>query len=212
MAHESEYSARMAGTSPGDVTGLLTRWSDGDRSALDEPIPIVHQELRRLAQSYFRNERLDHTLQATALINKAFLRSRCHPLSPPSLRSRVGLRSTGSLRRLRVAGSRAGNPRIVDRGGGQFKRPASTDPVLGCTLEVLAIMGPNTLGLGLDLDDELHHCRVVRFGAKQTRNEGPASPGRGGASSHLAGMGHVGRSQSRCPCSLGSEPQKSELR
>ena len=74
MAHEWEYNARMAGTSPGDVTGLLKRWSDGDRSALDELIPLVHQELRRLAQSYFPNERSDHTLQATALVNEAFLR------------------------------------------------------------------------------------------------------------------------------------------
>ena len=57
-----------------DVTALLRAWSEGDRQALDALTPIVHAELRRLAQRYMRRERQDHSLQATALVNEAYLR------------------------------------------------------------------------------------------------------------------------------------------
>jgi len=53
---------------------LLLRWSQGDEVALSLLLPIVYQELHRLAQSYLRRERADHTLQPTALINEAYLR------------------------------------------------------------------------------------------------------------------------------------------
>ena len=56
------------------VTELLLAWGRGDRSALDELMPLVHQELRRLARSQMRGERDHHTLQTTALVNEAFLR------------------------------------------------------------------------------------------------------------------------------------------
>jgi len=57
-----------------DVTSLLLAWSDGDSSALDRLVPLVHQELRRLAKRYMAQERPGHTLQATALVNEAYLR------------------------------------------------------------------------------------------------------------------------------------------
>jgi RNA polymerase sigma-70 factor, ECF subfamily len=56
------------------VTELLLAWGSGDRSALDELMPLVHHELRRLARSQMRGERDNHTLQTTALVNEAFLR------------------------------------------------------------------------------------------------------------------------------------------
>jgi len=56
------------------ITELLLAWGRGDRSALDDLIPLVHQELRRLARSQMRGERDNHTLQTTALVNEAFLR------------------------------------------------------------------------------------------------------------------------------------------
>jgi RNA polymerase sigma factor (TIGR02999 family) len=60
--------------SPHDVTQILRAWSDGDRGALDELIPIVYEELRRQAARYLRRERPDHTLQTTALIHEAYVR------------------------------------------------------------------------------------------------------------------------------------------
>ena len=53
---------------------MLRAWSDGDRTALDRLVPLVESELRRLARACMGRERNDHTLQATALVNEAFLR------------------------------------------------------------------------------------------------------------------------------------------
>jgi RNA polymerase sigma factor (TIGR02999 family) len=55
-------------------TDLLLAWEAGEASALERLTPLVHAELRRLAQGYLRRERPDHTLQPTALVNEAFVR------------------------------------------------------------------------------------------------------------------------------------------
>ncbi|HKV40220.1 MAG TPA: sigma-70 family RNA polymerase sigma factor [Blastocatellia bacterium] len=57
-----------------DVTGLLLAWGQGDQSALEQLVPLVHDELHRLARSHLRRERPGHTLQTTALINEAYVR------------------------------------------------------------------------------------------------------------------------------------------
>jgi RNA polymerase sigma factor (TIGR02999 family) len=57
-----------------DVTELLHAWTNGDASALDRLVPLVYQELHSLARRHMRQERADHTLQATSLINEAYLR------------------------------------------------------------------------------------------------------------------------------------------
>jgi len=56
------------------VTQLLERWAEGDQDAFDELLPLVYDELHRLAGAYLRRERRDHTLQPTALVNEAYLR------------------------------------------------------------------------------------------------------------------------------------------
>jgi len=57
-----------------EVTQLLLAWSDGDKTALDQLMPLVYAELRRLAKSHMRRERPGHTIQTTALIHEAYLR------------------------------------------------------------------------------------------------------------------------------------------
>lgn len=59
---------------PGEVTELLQKWHAGDNSALDTLLPIVYRELRRIADGYLRREPSGHTLQATALVNEAYMR------------------------------------------------------------------------------------------------------------------------------------------
>lgn len=59
---------------PDEVTRLLLSWNRGDEGALDELMPLVYSELRRLARLYMGRERPDHTLQTSALINEAYLR------------------------------------------------------------------------------------------------------------------------------------------
>ena len=64
----------MPDMSPQEVTQLLADWGKGDRSALDRLFPLVHSELRRIAQRQMNQERAGHTLQATALVNEAYLK------------------------------------------------------------------------------------------------------------------------------------------
>ncbi|HWX39704.1 MAG TPA: ECF-type sigma factor, partial [Blastocatellia bacterium] len=58
-------------SSPDEVTLMLIRWSNGERDALDQLIPVVYGELRKLARRALGRERRDHTLQPTALVHEA---------------------------------------------------------------------------------------------------------------------------------------------
>jgi len=64
----------MTTPAPEEVTQLLVAWSKGDQSALEQLMPLVYDELRRLARQYMRREPAEHTLQTTALVNEAYLR------------------------------------------------------------------------------------------------------------------------------------------
>jgi RNA polymerase sigma factor (TIGR02999 family) len=57
-----------------DITRLLDRWAEGDTEALKSLMPLVYDELRRLADAHLRHERAEHTLQPTALVHEAYLR------------------------------------------------------------------------------------------------------------------------------------------
>lgn len=59
---------------PGDVTEVLSRWSDGEAEAAQSLMPLVYDELRRLARGQMRRERPGHTLQPTALVHEAYVR------------------------------------------------------------------------------------------------------------------------------------------
>jgi hypothetical protein len=62
------------GTPPSQVTELLRRWSRGDQEALDALVPLVYEDLRRLASSYLQQEGQAQTLQSTALVHEVYLR------------------------------------------------------------------------------------------------------------------------------------------
>ena len=85
ISHRSVQSNRQLSTdedlSSSQVTQLLSKWSAGDQSALEELTPLVYDELRRLAHGYMNSARPDHTLQTTALVNEAYLRlaKQTHP-------------------------------------------------------------------------------------------------------------------------------------
>lgn len=59
---------------PAEVTQLLVNWTKGDSHALDQLTPLVYEELKKLARSYLRRERNDHTLESTALVHEAWIR------------------------------------------------------------------------------------------------------------------------------------------
>jgi len=70
-----------------DITARLWNWGAGDRAELERLIPVVYQELRKLARKHLRQERADHTLQPTALINEVYLRLEAQNL--PSWQNRA---------------------------------------------------------------------------------------------------------------------------
>jgi RNA polymerase sigma factor (TIGR02999 family) len=108
-------------TSRQDVTQLLRAWSEGDEAALEQLVPLVEAELRRLARAYMSRERKRHTLQATALVNEVFLRF----ADTPTLRWQdrahfIGI-AARLMRRVLVDHARARGSR--KRGGGAEQVP-----------------------------------------------------------------------------------------
>ena len=76
MTQQQRSSRRITAIQPdtADVTGLLLAWGTGDEAALERLVPLVHGELRRIARRCMAGERAGHSLQATALVNEAYLR------------------------------------------------------------------------------------------------------------------------------------------
>jgi RNA polymerase sigma-70 factor (ECF subfamily) len=101
--------------SSADVSQLLRAWSDGDRSALDRLTPIVYEELRRLARCHLRGERAGHSLQATALVNEAYMRLVDYSRMQWQARAHFFAVSAQLMRRILVEHARRHN---LKRGGG----------------------------------------------------------------------------------------------
>src|SRR5580704_10543580 len=78
--------AYMSDDTSGEVTQLLKEWRQGDQKALGALLPLVYDELRRVARAQLSRERPDHTLQSTALVHEAFVRLLGN--EPPELRNR----------------------------------------------------------------------------------------------------------------------------
>jgi len=98
------------------VTELLQAWRQGDETALDRLLPVVHQELCRLARRYMLRERSGHTLQATALVNEAYLRLVNARQVNWKNRAHFFALSAQVMRRILVDSARAHNEQ--KRGGG----------------------------------------------------------------------------------------------
>jgi RNA polymerase sigma-70 factor, ECF subfamily len=98
------------------VTELLQAWRQGDETALDRLLRVVHQELRRLARRYMLRERSGHTLQATALVNEAYLRLVNARQVNWKNRAHFFALSAQVMRRILVDSARAHNEQ--KRGGG----------------------------------------------------------------------------------------------
>jgi RNA polymerase sigma-70 factor (ECF subfamily) len=133
----------MPAPSAQHVTRLLQDWSQGKDAALEELLPLVHQELRRLARRYMFGERPGHTLQTTALVNEAYLRLLGSRKVNWQNRAHFFAISAQLMRRILVDYARARE--YQKRGGGAPK----------VTLDE-ALMGPQEKGHDLvALDDAL---------------------------------------------------------
>ena len=134
---------------PQHVTMLLGRLTDGDAKALDQLMPLVHDELRAIARRYLRNERAGHTLQPTALANEAYLR--LVDLDRIDWRGRAHFFAVaaGIIRRTLIDHAR--NRRAARRGAGA-KRVSLEDTVL------FADERPDEL---VELDEALEQLRKL---------------------------------------------------
>lgn len=111
-----------------DVTDLLLAWREGDKSALGQLIPLVHDELRRIAHGYLAGERPDHTLRTTALVNEAYLRLVNTSRVQWKDRAQFFAAAAGSMRRILVDYAR--RYRAGKRGGGVDHLPFDEGDVL----------------------------------------------------------------------------------
>lgn len=102
--------------SEGEVTRLLTAAASGSDSAAGELLPLVYAELRRVAESYLRRERGDHTLQPTALVHEAYLRLVDQKAASFTNKAHFMRVAARAMRRVLVDHARA--HRAAKRGGG----------------------------------------------------------------------------------------------
>jgi RNA polymerase sigma factor (TIGR02999 family) len=139
----------MLSPSPHEVTQLLADWSHGDMSALDRLMPLVYDELRRLARHYLSRERPNHTLQTTALVNEAYLRLVGQREAPWQNRAHFFAVSAQVMRHILVDHAR-GHAR-QKRGGGGTR----------LSLDGVAEMSPERAGEVLALDEALRALEEI---------------------------------------------------
>lgn len=125
-----------------EVTALLQQWRGGDREALDELMPIVYAELRRLAGRCLRSDRREHTLRATALVHEAYLQLMDADVGWQD-RAHFYAVAARILRRILVQYARTRNRQ--KRGGGEA-------PI---ALEEAVLVAPEAASTVLELDEAL---------------------------------------------------------
>ena len=102
-----------------EISELLVAWADGDHSALERLMPLVYDELKRLAHRYMRGERVGHTLQTTALVNEAYLRLVSWKDAQWQNRAQFFAVSAQMMRRILVDFAR--DKQYLKRGGGALQ-------------------------------------------------------------------------------------------
>jgi len=114
-----------------DVTALLVAWGDGDESALAQLVPIVHEELHRIARACMAGERAGHVLEATALVNEAYVR--LIGTQHVNWRNRAHFLAMAARLMRRILVDFARSKQFAKRGGGAVE--VSLSPDLPLTLQ-----------------------------------------------------------------------------
>src|SRR5919106_3197645 len=129
----------MRKTAPEEVSQLLRDWSNGDQSALDKVMPVVYQELHRMAHHYMRKERAGHTLQTTALVNEAYLRLADYKKMRWQSRAHFFAVAAQVMRRILVEQARS--KKFAKRGGGAQQISLDETAIIsaGRSAEVIAV-------------------------------------------------------------------------
>ena len=139
----------MTEPSSGDITRFLQLWSEGDETALEKLTPLVYRELYRLAAGYMRGEQPEHTLQATALVNEAYLR--LIDWKNAQWKNRGHFLGVAAQVMRRVLVDYARSRRSDKRGGGA--RPVSLDEA--------PRLAQDRVGLLVDVDEALNRLAAI---------------------------------------------------
>jgi RNA polymerase sigma factor (TIGR02999 family) len=131
------------------ITELLMAWNNGDEGSLDKLIPLVEQELRRIAHNYMRKESSMHTLQTTALINEAYIQLNDQRFVDWKNRAHFFALSSQIMRRILM--NHARDKKCQKRGGG----------VAHVDLEKVSLLSPEKNAQLLALDEALE--RLAEF-------------------------------------------------
>ena len=129
----------MTRPAPEEVSQLLHDWSNGDQAALAKVMPVVYQELHRMAHHYMRRERAGHTLQTTALVNEAYLRLADYKKMRWQSRAHFFAVAAQVMRRILVEQARS--KKVAKRGGGaqQISLDETALVSAGRSAEVIAV-------------------------------------------------------------------------
>ena len=144
---------------PEGVTQLLEKWSQGDEEALNQLLPLVYDELHRLAGAYLRRERRDHTLQPTALVNEAYLRLIDQRHMRWQNRAQFFGIAAQLMRRVLVDHARAHH--AAKRGGPQEELSLSHARNFGKQPEIAVLTLHDALTRLAEIDPE--QCRIVEL-------------------------------------------------
>lgn len=129
----------MAQDQKGEITCLLLNWGTGDRAALDRLIPLVHQELRRLAHLQMRRERPGDTLQTTALVNEAYLRLVDYERVRPRDRAHFFAIAAQAMRRILIDRARSRDSKKRGDGAQRLSLSEAADVSDDRTTDLLAL-------------------------------------------------------------------------
>lgn len=141
------------------ITQLLVDWRNGDPEALDRLVPLVYDELRRMANYYMRNERRGHTLQTSALVNEAYLRLVDHEKIDWQNRAHFFGVAAQAMRRILVDHARTRN--MQKRGGGAER--VSLDEAMTFSADRAAELIALDDALGALERLDARKCRVVEL-------------------------------------------------
>ena len=136
-------------SSPEEVTQLLVAWGNGNKAALEKLMPLVYDELRRLAHHYMRREHPGHTLQTTALVNEAYFRLVDQKHVHWQNRAHFFAISAQLMRRILIDHARS--HQFVKRGGGAHK----------VSLDEVAVVAQEQAADLLALDDALRSLAAI---------------------------------------------------
>ncbi|MDH3284439.1 MAG: sigma-70 family RNA polymerase sigma factor [Acidobacteriota bacterium] len=159
----------MAGAEAQDVTGLLEDWRAGDERALAKLWPLVYDELHGLAERYMRRERAGHTLQATALVNEAYMKLVDQKRVDWKSSLHFVALAAQMMRRILVDHARGRD--VAKRGGGARRISLDQAPEIAIEASMDVVAVDEALQQLTDIDPQLGKIVELRFFGGMTAEE-----------------------------------------